>query len=381
MSTIITATAKDWLAALTFIAPSIKGRPMSPELACARISPVTGRLDGTDYEVRAEAHLAEFEGEGAPFLAHYRGLVDAIKLSTKGDRSVLVKVSPGTGKEQSVVVEAAGWSLNLESVDVDEYPRMDPAKTTHKLQVMGRDLKAATIRAGTAVSLDDTLSILTGIQFVHEGGALTLLATDRYRLAMDSAPTLKRTRSRFEFILKAKVAGEVANRTVAGKAVTISILNGDKVRFDLPGGTLESLLVDGDYPKVRKLFELDATGVFEVERKPLLAAARVAHGLSERNTPASLDFTSDGVVLEFSAGLFDSSVSPKIVGSFVGSEYAAFLTAFNPTYLVPALATLAGDKVRFSYTEPGKAVLVTEAEGGDHRHLLMPVRLPSRVQL
>lgn len=385
MSTIITATAKDWLAALTFIAPAFGRRAAAPFLTCVRIAPLTGHLRGFNFEVGAETHLGEFQGEGrAPFLASYRELVDAIKLTTKGDRSALVTVSPGRdGDRFFATVDAAGYSIGISAHDPAEYPTADREKATSRIKVMGRDLKAAITRVGVAASKDDTLPILTGIQFVHEGSALTLLATDRYRLATDVVPTLGAgTKDPAAFLLKASLAAEAARRSVAAQEVAIEVIGNERVRFRLPGGILDSLLVDGDYPKIKSLFPYNPAGAFAIERAPLLAAARVAGSMVERNTPVVLHFTLEGVKLAFNMGLFGGSTSPLIKGGCVGPRPEEFQTAFNPAYLVPALAALDGELVRFSYTSAPNPVMLTEHEEGTaHKHLLMPVRLPSRVEL
>lgn len=380
MTSSITASAKDWIAALNFVAPAVSYRPPAPVLQCIHVDPGVGRITGFDYEVRAETHVNGAEGQGKPFVASYSLLREAIMRTTKADRSVPVVVTAGKSSSGLfTTVSAAGYSIVLESYDVEEFPSPVASKTTHKLEVSGRDLKATIQRVGIAASKDDTLPILTGIQFIHEGNKLSLLATDRYRLALGEVQTARKTKTAFTFLLKAKIADAVAKRITASGDVTVRLVDGDKVRFDLPGGSIESLLVDGDYPKIQSLFPSDCTLVFEVERVPLLNASLTAGALAERNTPAVLNFSEAGVQVAFNVGLFDNSTSPLVLGVSAGIAYEAIQTAFNPAYLIPALKALTGECVRFSFRTPAKPALMTEAAGDGVKHLLMPVRLPSKV--
>ena len=62
MTASITASAKDWIAALTFVGPAISHRPPMPVLCCVRIDPAKGAVYGFDFELTAQADLPEFEG-------------------------------------------------------------------------------------------------------------------------------------------------------------------------------------------------------------------------------------------------------------------------------------------------------------------------------
>lgn len=66
---------------------------------------------------------------------------------------------------------------------VEEYPTL-PTMPELTGVVDGSELSAAVSQVTVAASRDDTLPLLTGVRIEIEGEKVTLLATDRYRLAL-----------------------------------------------------------------------------------------------------------------------------------------------------------------------------------------------------
>ena len=50
-------------------------------------------------------------------------------------------------------------------------------------------------------------------------------------------------------------------------------------------------------------------------------------------------------------------------------------TGANAAFLLDAIATLTADKVTLHLTDPGRPMILTDADDTTYRHVLMPVRL------
>ena len=108
-----------------------------------------------------------------------------------------------------------------------------------------------------AASKDDTLPILTGVRMEIEDDLITLLATDRYRLAMREVPWKPVTPGiSTSALVKAKTLNEVAKTLGNSGDINLALADDDSrlIGFESGGRTTTSLLVDGDYPKIRSLF-------------------------------------------------------------------------------------------------------------------------------
>jgi DNA polymerase-3 subunit beta len=197
-------------------------------------------------------------------------------------------------------------------------------------------------------------------------------------------------------LVRARTLSEVAKTIAGGGDVTLSLgahtdagqgaggqsasAQGgggrDLVGFSAGGRQMTSLLVQGEYPKVRALFPAESTANAVVSTGALIEAVKRAALVAERNTPVRLTFAGDHVLLRAGAG-DEAQATEEIEGAVEGD---AVEIAFNPTYLLDGLGAVAAPNTRLSFTSATRpAVLTGEGDGSGaaaaYRYLLMPVRL------
>src|SRR5690606_29375179 len=117
--------------------------------------------------------------------------------------------------------------------------------------------------------------------------------------------------------------------TSAG-AVEISLAeNADIIGFEAGGRHTTSLLVDGEYPPVRRLFPEQTSTHTVTESAALIEAAKRVALVAERNTPIRLTFSDGQVVLEAGQG-DDAQASEVLESTLVGEETPAAVTPPSP---------------------------------------------------
>ncbi|SDQ23124.1 DNA polymerase III subunit beta [Quadrisphaera sp. DSM 44207] len=371
--------------AVGWTARSLPARPPVPVLAGVVVEAEASgslHLSSFDYEVSARIEVPAEVGEPGRALVSGRLLAD-IARSLPGRPVDVVR----DGAKLSVTCGASRFSLL--TMPVEEYPAL-PSMPAPVGSVAGDVLTEAVAQVTVAASRDETLPVLTGVRVEIEGDSVTLLATDRYRLAMRvlpwrsaspgaSAVALVRARTLSD-VAKALGGGDVTLALAAdepGAAAGPGASGSGLIGFEAGGRRSTSLLVDGDYPKVRALFPAESPVVAVVSAPALLEAVRRVSLVAERNTPVRLSFTDGQVVLEAGQGE-DAQASEAIEAVLRGEDIAI---AFNPQFLLDGLQALGAPFVRLSFTQPTKpAVLTGQAElEGDaddrYRYLLMPVRM------
>ena len=137
-------------------------------------------------------------------------------------------------------------------VDYPELPELPEVSGT----VDGTEFARAVSQVLVAASKDETLPILTGIRLEVQGDTMTLLATDRYRLAMREltwSPTNPEISA--QVLIKSKTLAEVG-RTLAGSGeLSIALPDAHElIGFEAASRRTTSVLMDGDYPNIRALF-------------------------------------------------------------------------------------------------------------------------------
>jgi len=372
--------------AVAWTARALPARPTVPVLAGMRLHAAGDELtlSSFDYDVSAQAKLpVETETAGSALVSGR--LLAEISRNLPG-RPVQIYSDGGRA-----VLTCGSATFNLLTMPEDEYPalpEMPPAAGT-----VGSDAFAtAVMQTAVAAGRDDTLPSLTGVRIEIEGDTLTLISTDRYRLAVRelrwspakpdiSAAVLVPAKALTDTARSLTTAAEVSIAlALPGDASTgqhgVSQHGGDgMIGFEAGGRRTTTRLLSGEFPRYRTLLPTTSTAFAEVTTSTLIESVRRVALVAERNTAVRLSFGPGLLTLE--AGTGDEAQADEVIDAgFEGNELAI---AFNPNYLLDGLTAMDSDITRIAFTEPGKPALLTGKPGPDgtpdYRYLLMPFRL------
>jgi len=380
--------------AVAWTARALPARPTVPVLAGMRLNATDQELtlSSFDYDVSALAKIPVDTQTPGSALVSGRLLAE-ISRSLPG-RPVQINSEGGRA-----VLTCGSATFNLLTMPEDEYPalpEMPPAAGT-----VGSDAFATAVsQTAIAAGRDDTLPSLTGVRIEIEGDTLTLISTDRYRLAVRelrwtpakpdlSAAVLVPARALTETARSLTTAAEVSIALAlpgedtgtapgAGPGSFSQAVGGDgMIGFEAGGRRTTTRLLSGEFPRYRTLLPSAVNSTAEVSTSLLAEAVRRVALVAERNTAVKLSFSSGQLTLE--AGTGDEAQADEVIeASFDGDDLTI---AFNPNYLLDGLTAMDSDTTRIAFTEPGKPALLTGKPGPDgspdYRYLLMPFRLNS----
>jgi DNA polymerase-3 subunit beta len=351
-------------------------------------------LSSFDYDVSALATISV--DAQAPGSALVSG-----RLLAEISRSLPGRPVQITSEGGRAVLTCGSATFNLLTMPEDEYPalpEMPPAAGT-----VGSDAFATAVsQTAVAAGRDDTLPSLTGVRIEIEGDTLTLISTDRYRLAVrelrwsPAKPDLSAA-----VLVPAKALTDTARSLTTAAEVSIALaLPGDDgaldgpargngqygagfhggdgmIGFEAAGRRTTTRLLSGEFPRYRTLLPSAVSATAEVSTSLLAESVRRVALVAERNTAVKLTFAGDQLTLE--AGTGDEAQADEVIeAGFDGDELTI---AFNPNYLLDGLTAMDSDTTRIAFTEPGKPALLTGKPGPegspDYRYLLMPFRLNS----
>jgi DNA polymerase III subunit beta len=253
--------------------------------------------------------------------------------------------------------------------------------------VSSEDFAHAVAQAVTAAGRDDMLPVLTGVRIEIEGSTISLLATDRFRLAHRELQWNPRTPDEsVAALVPARVLGDTAKALTAGGEVTIALAatgSGEGIigfEGQAAGGHRRTTtrLLDGEFPKVRSLFPSEHLTTALVDKAALIESVRRVALVAERNTAVQLAFN-DGV-LTLDAGSGDEAQASESISATIDGE--DLTTGFNPQFLLDGLGAIDQQVVELAFTQASKPVVLSgSVEEGQtdtsFRYLLMPRRLLS----
>ena len=374
--------------AVAWVARSLPNRPTAPILSGMLLSADGDAVTLSSFDSTTSAKVA------LPAQVHDEGTVLVSgRLLAEIARSLPNKPVELDADHSKVELTCGSAHFTLQTLPVDEYPTL-PDMPTQAGTVDASTFERAVAQVFVAAGRDELLSVFTGVRVEIDGETLSLLATDRYRMALKEITWNPSTpAAEGAVLIPGKVLSDTAKAMSGGDEVTISLSTTEAEGEGLAGfvgegsyGKREATtrLLSQSFPKVRHLMDVDGTVNVRVSRDELLGAVKRVQLVAERNTPLRMVINDDHVTLEAATG--DQAQGTEAIPAgveIVGDEQTIEAAGFNPQYLLDALGALDAPYAHFSFTAPGKPCLITglaSMDGEqllDYRHVIMLMRLPS----
>lgn len=374
--------------AVAWVARSLPNRPTAPILSGLLIEASGDEVTLSTFDSTTSAKVvlvAEVTDEGSALVSG--------KLLNDIARSLPNRPVEMDADHSNVVLTCGSARFTLQTLPVEEYPTL-PEMPTQTGVVPASDFEKAVSQVVVAAGRDELLNVFTGVRVEIDGDQLSLLATDRYRMALKeltwqpSSPDVEGA-----VLVPGRVLAETAKSLTSGETVTVSLSTTESEGEGLAGFIGEggktsreatTRLLSQAFPKVRHLMNVDATVAVRISTQALLDAVKRISLVAERNTPLRMIINDDHVALEASTG--DQAQGSEAIPAEVEittDEQSITAAGFNPQYLLDALNSLDAPFAHFSFTAPGKPCLVmglATIDGDpllDYRHVIMLMRLPN----
>ncbi|TWP38252.1 DNA polymerase III subunit beta [Leekyejoonella antrihumi] len=365
--------------AVTWAVRGLSPRPPVPVLAGVLLdaTPEGLTLSAFDYEVSAKVSIDAQVDEPGTVLVHGRLLADISRSLPSGKPVELA----ADGTKVQVVCGSSRFSL--QQMPTTDYPTL-PTSPEPTGTVSGEAFTKAVSQVAIAADRGDTLPILTGVRVEIDGDKLSLLATDRYRLALRELTWNPAAADAAHVaLIPARTLSETAKALGAAGSVEVALGNAaggeGLVGFEAGQRRTTTRLLDGDYPKVTSIFPSSVDTISVIKTSDLTEAVKRVALVAERNTPVRLRFSEGQVAIEAGQG-DDAQASEAVEATLSGPELEI---AFNPQFLLDGLGAIGTDYARLAFTQPSRPAVLSGQATADgesdesYRYVLMPVRFAS----
>ena len=353
---------------LTHAVGLIEKRQTLPILANVHVRVEGGRmvLTATDLELQATTALeVEHEGDWA-FTVGGRKLLDICRSS--GAEASLEMRQQG----DAIEAHAENSRYRLQTLPVEDYPQMRLKEETRaELRLPAGRLREALGRVHYAMASQDIRYYLNGLLLSPVAGRLTLVATDGHRLAWkemeadgsEQAPAVILPRKAVLELLRMLPEGEEPVRAAIGQTQAL---------FEFGNVTLISKLIEGKYPDFERVIPASPQHSARAARATLLTALQRAAILSSDKVR--------GVRLQFEEGSCRVSCTNgerEEANATLGLLYSgpAVEIGFNVTYLTEVMLNSPAAEVELYFSDAQSSMLVKDADAGDFKYVVMPMRL------
>lgn len=371
--------------AVSWVARALPTRPVVPVLSGLLVQADAAGLTLScfDYEVSARVVVPADVGEPGTALVPGRLLAE-ITRSLPHDQVEVTSVA------DMVVLTCGSAEFALVSLEQADYPKLPELPDAIGV-ADGGALAIAAAQVVPSASRDDTLPMLTAVCLDIAGDAITLAATDRYRLAVRTIgwqpadPDL-----RTAALVPAKTLADMARTMGPGVPVTIAfgqpatdpaaagqaavgqVRPADGViSFEGGGRRLTARLISGEFIRYESRFPAEFGSTAELPAIPFTEAVRRVSLVADRASPVQLTFGPDTVVVEARSDGRARGVE-SVPARFAGEQQ---VISFNPQWLLDGLAaaalcghedgaeavTAGAGRIRLDFTSPAKPALITWA--------------------
>lgn len=362
--------------AVSFVVKLLPQRNPQPILAGVLIeaSDAGLSLSAFDYEASARTTIEATVDEPGTILVHGR-LLNEIS-SRLPNAPIQIAVD-----DDGILLTCGSARFTLASMPVQEYPAI-PEVSGDSGVVPAEDFATAIAQVAFAASRDDVTPVLTGVQLEVAGTQLSLVATDRYRVALRDIPFDSGVAADDETttaLVPARTLTEVGKTFAHSGDITVSFSgSGDReiIAFTAGNKTVTSLLIKGNFPPVRRLFPEQTEHHAVVNTGELIEAVRRVALVLDRSAPLRFTFGADGVSMDAS-GTEQARATESVDATLTGDEVTIGL---NPQYLLEALSALKSEFARITFTSSENAnklspILITPQTSGGvetFKYLLQP---------
>ena len=364
--------------AVSFLVRLLSPKPQLPQLSGVMIEATKDEvvLSIFDYEVAARVKIAAAVEAPGKVLVQARLLSEIVSKLPASSVSLVID-------ETRLQVTSGSSKFSLSSMATTDYPDTPefPAATG---KVSAAEFTNSVAKVASAASREEVTPVLTAVMIQADAKNLTMVATDRFRVAVKSLPWTGKAIDR-DVLIPARVLNEIAKTFSHEGDLELAFGETEKEMIGFSSGnkTVSTATIKGKYPAVLQLFPEDTENFAVLNNQDLLNATRRVALVVDREKPLRYKFSEGELSLE-SIGSDVADASEQIACSLKGGET---LVSLRPQFLSDALAGLDAENVKIGFTvnpnnpnKPGPVLIspVDPKDGDkDFRYLLQPNLLVS----
>jgi DNA polymerase-3 subunit beta len=339
------------------------------------------RLSVFDYEVSAQVEIVAKVDQAGRVLVSGRLLADIVNKLPNAPVEIHLD---GT----KVFITCGPAKFNLATMDLEAYPPL-PEIPEVSGTVSGENFSEAVGQVHVASSNNDVMPQLNGINIEAGDKALTLSATDRYRVAMrDLSWNMTNDVTGRTALVPARILQEVSKTFSNQGDIAISFANiGDRemIAFTANNRSVTALLIKGNFPAVKPLFPANVAEYAIVGRNDIEEATKRVSLVLERESPLKYSFEDGSVLLEASANE-NAQASESVPSELTGK---GIVVSLRPNFLLDGIHGVHTEFVKIAFTnndnpnKPGPVLITNhgakdKSESDTFRYLLQPNLLGTR---
>lgn len=277
----------------------------------------------------------------------------------------------------SLALSCGTVKASFRGISAEEFPLVPEPREDDGFSVEAADLRTGLIQVTFAASADESHPVLTGVLAEFEGETMTLAAADGFRLSLRRIPLIHPIPTPFSVIVPARALSELL-RILGGleEPVRVSTTHPhNQILFQMPDTVLNSQLIDGNFPDVRRIIPSGYKTRVVLGREELLQACKRA-AIFARDVANIVTISVEPGEIVVSADSAEAGQgSTRLAASVEGNDLEI---AFNVRFLIDVLSALNTPQVALEMNSPTNPGVIRAVGDDAFVHVVMPMHLGRR---
>jgi len=292
--------------------------------------------------------------------------------------TILQQVASSLTHEGDVVLERTGdtvsltngtWKSSIKIISYDDFPSIPfPENPKNRIVISGIILRTLFTSITSCASLSTIRPELASIYFSLEGGVLTAVATDSFRLAEKKVPLINKG-TQGKFLIPAKNVLDIA-QALPDDDIIVSF-DEHQCAFVSTKGMFVSRLTNAVYPDYRQIIPKESVVEATVLRKDFETALKQTVIFSDSFQKVRISFDPKKNQLSFFARNADIGESSETLSAHVSGS--ALDLSFNHKYLATALSLTSTESISLTAAGVGRPLIIKGVGDTSLLYLVSPM--------
>lgn len=321
-------------------------------------------LTSTDLEVSFWIEIETTIHEEGELVIPAKLFIDLISTLEEGRISL-------ESSDSRLKIQAKGLNTEILCQSSDDFPVV-PRLSNGAIKLVSGDFKKRMDKVMVSSAKDDTRPILTGILFSFKGGVLTFVATDGFRLSVNSMSVPDE--NTMAVIIPAKAIGELL-KAISELSADNLVMDVDKqakqVVFGFGGVEMSSRILDGEFPPYQQIIPNTYNTKVSFLKQNLITAVKRASLFAKDSANVIRVQASDKLYVSAE----NSQIGSNVTDLEAEIEGEKLNVAFNARYLLDFLPVVEGEYVEWETEGELKPSVFRDAKDKDWLQVVMPIRI------
>lgn len=275
-------------------------------------------------------------------------------------------------KNQTLFLEGEKAETQIKGLPAEEFPLIPKIGNESYAKLVGIELEKSIGEVSFATAYSETQPEISGILFSFEGKTLTLVATDRYRLAETKLELLEEIADPKQAIVPHRAVGEMGRIAKGGGEIEIFLSEG-QICLKTDTTELTSRLIEGQYPDYKQIIPKSFVTEAVVNRSDLGQSLKAASLFAVDKNNVEFDVNPQGgkvVIKSESSQIGNSEII--LEGSILGEKNSII---FNYRYLLDCVNNLTDEKVKLLIINGSSPAEIIPMGRENYLYVVMPIKI------